>query len=139
MAGLMLHNDGRRHHPPLSIIKFFEVYNAQVRNLFDDLKGMHNDSSEKPANQPVPLTTLGYTVSKLNQDADLDATRDVSENINNLQYIDHQKTSQTHRTMSAMFHDHQSTCHASLTWTIASNLFGPKEVTHKCERHVMES
>ena len=139
MAGLMLHNDGRRHHPPLSIIKFFEVYNAQVRNLFDDLKGMHNDSSEKPANQPVPLTTLGYTVSKLNQDADLDATRDVSENINNLQYIDHQKTSQTHRTMSAMFHDHQSTYCASLTWTIASNLFGPKEVTHKCERHVMES
>ena len=38
-----------------------------------------------------------------------------------------------------MFHDHQSTYRASLTWTIESNLFGPNEVTHKCERHVMES
>ena len=62
-----------------------------------------------------------------------------SDDINNFQHIDHQKTFQTHRTMSVMFHDHQFTYRASLTWTIASNLFGPKEVTHKCERHMIES
>ena len=63
----------------------------------------------------------------------------LSDDIDNFQHIDHQKTFQTHRTMSVMFHDHQFTYRASLTWTIASNLFGPKEVTHKCERHMIES
>ena len=136
MAGLMLHNNGRFHHPPLSMLQFFKVYNDQVGSIINDLTAMHNNSSKKPDNKPVPLTTLGYTVSKLNQDADLHASRDSCDNF---QYIDIQKTSQTHRTMIAMFHDHQSTYSASLTWTIASNLFGPNEVTHKCERHVMES
>ena len=55
MAGLMLNNNGRHHLPPLSIIKFFDVYNQQIQTIYNDLETMHNNSSQKPTRSTYHL------------------------------------------------------------------------------------